>query len=186
VTTDRIRVKVTGALGGYSRITEIEAWTSSTTNVAASGNGGVASASSSYGGAYPVSAINNGERAGAGWCSGGGWADATNNAYPDWVQVTFSGQQTIDQVVVYTVQDNWASPVEPDDTSTFASWGVSGFQVQAWNGSAWNTVATVTGNNLVKRQVMFPSVTTDRVRVNVTSALGGYSRITELEAWTAP
>jgi hypothetical protein len=33
---------------------------------------------------------------------------------------------------------------------------------------------------------MFPSVTTDRVRVNVTSALGGYSRITELEAWTAP
>jgi len=186
VTTDRIRVKVTGALGGYSRITEIEAWTSSTTNVAASGNGGVASASSSYGGAYPVSAINNGERAGAGWGSGGGWADATNNAYPDWVQVTFSGQQTIDQVVVYTVQDNWASPVEPDDTSTFASWGVSGFQVQAWNGSAWNTVATVTGNNLVKRQVMFPSVTTDRVRVNVTSALGGYSRITELEAWTAP
>jgi hypothetical protein len=45
------------------------------------------------------------------------------------------------------------------------------------------TLATVSGNNLVKRTVTFAAFTTDRIRVNVTGALNGYSRITEIEAW---
>jgi RHS repeat-associated protein len=43
----------------------------------------------------------------------------------------------------------------------------------------------VTGNTLVKRSVNFTAFTTDRIRINVTNALGGYSRITEVEAWTS-
>ena len=45
------------------------------------------------------------------------------------------------------------------------------FNVQGWTGSAWTTLATVSGNNLVKRTVTFSAFTTARIRVNVTSAL---------------
>ena len=55
--------------------------------------------------------------------------------------------------------------------------------MQGWNGSTWVTLATVSGNNLVKRSVTFTAFTTDRIRIKVTSALGSYSRITEIEAW---
>jgi hypothetical protein len=44
----------------------------------------------------------------------------------------------------------------------------------------------VTGNNLVWKQLTFAPVSTDRIRVLVNGALAGYSRIVEVEAWTAP
>jgi hypothetical protein len=153
------------------------------TNVALASAGGVASASSAYSTGYPVASINNNERKGASWGSGGGWNDATGGVFPDWVQINFSGSRTIDRVVVYTVQDNYTGPVEPTDTQTFALYGLTGFTVQTWNGSAWVTQATVTGNNLVKRTIAFSAVATDRVRINVTSTADGWSRIAEVEAW---
>ncbi|MBK8570745.1 MAG: hypothetical protein IPN81_12810 [Nitrosomonadales bacterium] len=66
--------------------------------------------------------------------------------------------------MVYTLQDNYTNPIEPTDTLTFSTWGVTGFTVQGWNGSAWITLATVSGNNLVKRTVNFAAFTTDRIR----------------------
>jgi len=152
-------------------------------NVALAGNGGVASASSTYSSSFPVSAINNNERAGVNWGNGGGWADGTYGTFPDWVQINFSGSKTIDHVVVYTVQDNFNSPVEPTDTMTFTTWGLTDFTVQGWNGSAWVTLGTVSNNNLVKRTVNFAAYTTDRIRINITNGLSAYSRITEVEAW---
>ncbi|HKJ22944.1 MAG TPA: hypothetical protein VKA13_07635, partial [Gammaproteobacteria bacterium] len=58
--------------------------------------------------------------------------------------------------------------------------------VQYWNGSAWATVpgGSVTGNNHVWRTFSFSAVSTNRVRVLVHKALGGYSIVTELEAYT--
>ncbi len=155
----------------------------SSTNVALASAGAVASASSAYSNAFPVAAINDNQRTGAPWGSGGCWADATTNTYPDWVQINFSGSKTIDSVAVYTLQDNYASPAEPTDTMTFSIYGITDFTVQGWNGSAWVTLGTVTGNNLVKRTVTFPAYTTDRIRVNVTGALTNYSRVAEVEAW---
>ena len=155
------------------------------TNVALAANGGVASASSTYGSGFAASGTIDGEVAGAGWGNNRGWNDATGGAYPDWLQVNFSGQKTINKVVVYTVQDNYAAPSTPTDSMTFSLYGITGFQVQTWNGSAWVTQATVSGNNLVKRSVTFATVTTDRIRINVTSALASYSRIVEAQAWTA-
>jgi hypothetical protein len=99
------------------------------------------------------------------------------------VQINFNGSKTIDHVVVYTLRDGYGSAVDPSDSETFASYGIVDFSVQAWNGTSWVTVAAVTGNNLVKRTVAFSAVTTDRVRVDVTNALLGSSRIVELEAW---
>ena len=152
-------------------------------NVALAANGGVASASSSLGTGYLPSAANNGDRTGLNWGTGGGWKDATANAYPDWVQINFNGAKTIDHVIVYSMQDNWQSPVEPSNSLTFTLYGITDFQVQGWNGSAWVTLGSVAGNNLVKRTVSFAATATDRIRINVTGALANYSRITEIEAW---
>ena len=66
---------------------------------------------------------------------------------------------------------------------TFTQYGLRDFSVQGWNGTAWVTLGTVTANSLVKRAVTFAAYTTDRIRVNVTSALNTWSRITEVEAW---
>jgi hypothetical protein len=163
----------------------VNAISSASVNVALASNGGAASASSTYSAAYPVSAVNNNIRSGAGWGAGGGWNDATAGAVPDWVQITFNGQKTIDHVVVYTLQDNYANPVEPSDTMTFTKYGITGFQVQGWNGAAWVALGNVTGNNLVKRTVSFAPFTTDRIRIQVTGTLASYSRMVEIEAWTA-
>src|SRR5439155_1223819 len=116
-------------------------------------------------------AINNNERAGVNWGAGGGWADGTNAAFPDWVQINFNGSKTIDRVVVYTVQDNFANPVEPNDMMTFTNWGVTDFSVQGWDGAAWVTLGNVSGNNLVRRTVTFSAFTTDRIRITVNNAL---------------
>ncbi len=196
VITDRIRVQVNASLGSYSRIVEIEAYGSTgviapaptRTNVALATNGGVATASSVYNATtYPIASVNNGDRKGVKWGGGGGWNDATGNLYPDWVQITFNGQKTIDEVDLFTLQDAFASPLEPTATQTFTLYGVTAFDIQAWNGSAWVTVTggAVTGNNLVWRKIGFPAVTTDRIRVQVNGALGGYSRITEIEAYSS-
>ena len=188
-TTDRIRITITSGLNSYSRLTEVEAWGVDAgppgTNVASAGAGAIASASSTYNpsASFPASSINNNERAGANWGNGGGWIDGTANAFPDWVQIAFSGPKTINRVVVYSVQDNFTNPVEPTDTQTFSTFGVTDFTVDGWNGSAWVTLATVSGNNLVKRSVAFLGFTTDRIRISITNGLLSYSRLTEVEAW---
>jgi hypothetical protein len=66
---------------------------------------------------------------------------------------------------------------------TFTLYGVSAFTVQGWTGSAWKTLATVSGNNLVKRTVTFAPFTTTQIRIRITAALASFSRITEIEAW---
>ncbi len=85
-----------------------------------------------------MAGVNDNERAGEyTWGNGGYWDDGTKSIFPDWVQINFNGTQTIDRIVVYTVQDNAANPVEPTDTLTFTQWGVTDFTVQGWDGSAW-------------------------------------------------
>jgi hypothetical protein len=200
VTTNQIRVVVNGTRDGYSRIVEIEAWsatsgapppaptptpTPGTVNVAAHTNGGVATASSTYSAAFPVTAVNDGDRRGINWGAGGGWNDATPSAFPDWVQVAFSGSKTITEVDVFTLQDTYWSPFDPTPTMTFTAYGITNFDIQYWTGTTWTTVpgGSISGNRNVWTRVTFPAITTDRVRVAVSGTLDGYSRIVELEAW---
>jgi len=91
--------------------------------------------------------------------------------------------RTLDHVTVYTLQDNPYAPSEPTDAMTFSSYGIVNFTVEGWNGSAWTVLGTVIGNNRVKRTVTFAPFMTGSVRINVTGALGGYSHITEVEAF---
>ena len=172
------------AASSSSALSQVINTAGSSSNVALASAGAGASASSTYSAGFAVAAINNNERAGANWGNGGGWNDATANQYvDDWVQINFSGAKTIDRVVVYTLQDNYTSPIEPLDTQTFTLYGITAFDVQGWNGSTWVPLATVTGNNLVKRSVTFTAFTTDRIRINITNALASYSRLTEIEAY---
>ena len=156
-------------------------------NVAAQTNGGVATASSTYDATHPPSGANNGDRKGLNWTSGGGWGDGTGGVFPDWLQITFSAARSITEIDVFTIQDNNGAPVDPTPTMTFSTQGITAFEVQYWNGSAWVDVpgGNVTGNNLVWRQFTFAAISTDRIRVLVNNALAGYSRIMEVEAWSA-
>jgi hypothetical protein len=195
VTTDRIRVVVNGANGRYSRVAEIEAWTASggstgggatggaDTNLALASAGGSASASSSWDASYPPSAVIDGDRTGRGYGAGGVWNDATRSAFPDWIQVQLAGTKTVDRVVVYSMQDSYAAPVEPTDATAARYYQLVDFDVQAWSGSAWVTVASVKGNELAKRAVSFAPVATDRIRVVVNNANGRFSRAAEIEVW---
>ena len=97
---------------------------------------------------------------GVNWGNNGGWNDAAPpNTFPDWAQILFNGSKIIDHVVVYTLQDNYANPASPTDTMTFSKYGVTDFTVQGWDGAIWVTLASVSGNNLVKRTVNFDDPT---------------------------
>ncbi len=139
-------------------------------------------------------AVNDGDRIGQRWGQGGtgsGWNDGTAGAYPDWVQIQFPAPKTLNSIVVYTIQDGDASTwIDPTDTLSFSStsgWGIVDFQVQGWNGTSWDVLGSVTGNNLVKRTFQFANYTTDRIRLWITKASPNkawdYSRVVEIEAW---
>src|SRR5262249_6027652 len=159
------------------------------TNFALASNGGVATASSTLdSGRSPLATIN-GDRRGVHWGSdpstGSGWHDASDSAYPDWLQIDFCAAQAISEIDVYTVQDNYANPAEPTDSMTFSVYGITGFDVQYWNGIGWTNVpsGSIVGNDHVKTKFVFSSITTSKIRVVINSALAGFSRITEVEAW---
>jgi hypothetical protein len=154
-------------------------------NVALAANGGLAVASSTYASGYPASSVINGDRKGLGWGTGGGWADGTTGAWPDWLEVQFNAQHTIDEIDVFTVQDSYASPSEPTLSMTFTEWGVRDFTVEYWTGSSWQPVpgGVVSGNTNVWRQFTFAPIITSRIRVWITHGLASNSRLTEIEVY---
>ena len=159
-----------------------------TVNVALAAYGAVVTASSTYTAKYPASGVINGDRRGLKWAAGGGWNDGTSGTWPDWLEVQFNGSHTINEIDVFTVQDSYGSPAEPTTGMTFTKYGIVDFSVQYWTGSSWENVpgGGVTANTMVWRQFTFPSITTSRIRVLVTNGKGSYSRLTEVEAYSAP
>ena len=154
-------------------------------NVALSTSGGAATASSTYSANYPPSATINGDRKGLNWGAGGGWSDATTNQTPDWLEVDFPGMKLIEEVNVFSMQDNYGAPVEPTPTQTFTLWGLRAFEVQYWDGADWVPVpdGTVTTNTLVWRRFTFVPLVTSKIRVFITGPLNGNSRVMEVDAW---
>jgi hypothetical protein len=163
--------------------------TTGRSNVALAAKGSVAFASSTTSeaegmGVFPASNTINGDRSGVNWGSTGGWRDGSDT-YPDWLEVDFPGNRTINEIDLFTLQDNYTSPVEPTETMTFTYYGVTDFDVQFWNGTQWLTVpgGSVNGNNKVWRRFNFSPIKTNKVRVLVRGSLTTRSRIVELEAW---
>lgn len=157
-------------------------------NVAHSTTGATATASSTSGvaeasGTYTPSALLDGDRRGLNWGDNGGWRCATANAYPDWVEVQFNGYKTIQQIDVFTLQDNYTNPVEPTLDQTFTLLGITDFEVQYWDGAKWIRLDGRQGNRNVWTQFRFAPVTTNMIRLFITGALASYSRVTEIEVW---
>jgi len=170
-TSAAVHVSVTTA-GGGGRV-----------NVAAAVNGGAVSASSAWAG-YPPGAVNNGDRRGAPYGSGGTWSDGTGNVYPDWLQIDFAGAKTIDEVDVFGLQDNHGAPVDPTPVLTCSGCPVD-FTVQYWTGAAWQAVpnGVVRNNTLVWRTLTFAPLTTSRIRLLVERSTTGWSEVAEVEAY---
>ncbi len=165
-------------------------------NVASAAAGAKASGSTEYRPRLPASAAIDGERTGKNWATGGttgaGWADSTEWEFPDWLQVEFTGPKTLGRIEVYTLHPGWEGRPgvsvpklmgisERSETTL----GITDFEVQYWTGTEWKAIpgGTVKGNTNVKRVFKFPSLTTTKIRVYITGAMDGYSRVTEFEAW---
>ncbi|MFN2391340.1 MAG: discoidin domain-containing protein, partial [Pyrinomonadaceae bacterium] len=152
------------------------------TNFALSTNGSIASASSYALDKFLPSAAIDGSR---NWATGGAWRDTTPGSFPDLLQVDFNGSKTIDEINVFSVQDDNLSPIDPTENTLFSIYGITSFDVQYWNGSSWITVpnGSIINTNKVWTKIQFSPITTTKIRVVVNSALANYSRIVELEAW---
>jgi hypothetical protein len=84
---------------------------------------------------------------GLNWGNSGGWNDGTANVWPDWVEIDFNASYPINEIDVFTLQDNYQNPSPPTLNMTFTLYGVTDFEVQYWTGSAWTDVpgGNVTG-----------------------------------------
>jgi hypothetical protein len=155
-------------------------------NVALGSNGATATASSTYTNRnYSTAGAIDGEHRGVNWENGGGWNDDTRGAWPDWLEVAFNGAKTVNEIRVYTVQNDFRNPVEPTATTPADIYGIRDFDVQYWDGTAWVTVpgGSVVGNDKAMRVFTFPDITTTKIRVMVNAGRVYYSRITEVEAF---
>jgi hypothetical protein len=156
-----------------------------------------AAASSSYfSGLYPAVSAINGDRTGNNWgTSTGGWNDGTRGVYPDMLEVDFPVSQSINEIDVVTLQNNWKTAGPPDLTTPATGEGILDFEVQYWNdtASAWVAIPgcpasgnCVTNNDKAVRQFTFAALVTTKIRVVVNNARNNYSRIVELEAYGCP
>ena len=190
VLTPKLSIMILNGATNYSRVVEIEAWEAPpSNNVALASNGGQAFASSALSSAFPASAIVNGDNIGSGWAAGtGGWHDATGNTFPDYLEIHFNGEKRINEVDLFTLQDNFNEPVEPTADLTFSQYGVTAFRVSYWNSatSQWVTLDEVHNNNLVWRKLEFAAVTTTKLSIAILNGATNHSRVVEIEAWEAP
>jgi hypothetical protein len=158
--------------------------------VALATNGSTATASTSHiSGSYPASSAINGDRTGNTWGTvNGGWNDGTRAIFPDTLEVAFPTSQSIDEIDVVTLQNNWKNAGPPDLNSSCSGEGILDFDVQYWDGAQWVTIpnGSVTGNDKAWRQFTFAPITTTKIRVMVNNARNNYSRIVELEAYGCP
>jgi hypothetical protein len=157
-------------------------------NVAAAESGATATASSTYTARnYSTSGAIDGDRKGADWENGGGWNDATRDVWPDDLTVNFNGTQSISEIRVYTLQNDFRNPEEPTLLTPADVYGIQDFEVQTCNGGTCTTVptiGTVTGNDKAMRVFVLASPTNATgVRIKVNNGRVHFSRIVEVEAF---
>ena len=157
-------------------------------NVAAASTGATATASSTHTDRnYSPQGAIDGDRKGQDWENGGGWNDFTRGIWPDDWTVTFNGAQSIAEIRLYTLQNDFRNPQEPTPLTPADLYGISDFEVQTCNGATCTTipvVGTVTGNDKAMRVfVLSTPVTATGVRIKVNNGRVHYSRIVEVEAF---
>lgn len=133
--------------------------------------------SSRHGTFRPCGGVD-GDRDSAGWAARRtGWNDATSRVFPDTYGVQFAEPLIVGRVDLYTLD----SPTNPATRDGLRDW-----DVQVRVDGVWQTVAQVRGNTAGMVSSTFPPVTADAVQVvTLASNDGNYSRIIELEAYSA-
>jgi hypothetical protein len=139
--------------------------------------------SASYAASTAIDGVKNGNNFGA----SGGWSSLTPRSFPQTLDITLGGgSQAINKVVLYSLQDNFATDPDPDDSTIAARYQISDFDVQGWDGAAWVTLASVKGNTYAMRTVWFTAYTTTKIRINITKVGDlNFARVVEVECWTA-
>ena len=200
---DNPLIRTTGATSGPDAIARYYHADGLGSAVAMSGNGqtrinavrepGVAFTEGS-GGSYTVGGVasnvntlKDGDRSAA----SGHWTVTSGRT----LDIVFAGTREIEEVVLVGNPGLTSNP-QPKETDTYAttsSFNVSKYTVQTWNGSAWVTQATVTGNKNVIRHVTFAPVSTTKVRIiPVDDASNGQTNndnlvsLAEVEVYTTP
>lgn len=140
-----------------------------------------ATASSIYGGRPACGALDGNTDSDA-WSAGIGWSDGTNNVFPDWWAMTFDEPQTINTIVLDTVD----SEALPAKTQGLRDWDIqvpTSEDADPADPDAWRTVATVRDNVVGQVTSTFDAVETTAVRIECLGANGHYSRIVESAAY---
>jgi hypothetical protein len=187
----RLRPATKPSLGLLGRLTPTQTGLSAgsvAVNVALASNGATATASETYSGGAPftnlvASNVINGDSIGI-VAGAYNWWNGTGAHAGSAVTVNFSGVKTINRIVVVSLQDNYTAPIDPTSTTTFGALGLTGFTLKYWDGVGFAPLAVVTGNNLVRRTVTFPAISTSKILVICDSSPDGWMRIVEIEAWT--
>jgi hypothetical protein len=155
------------------------------TNWALDTNGGVASASSTFGtlfAAYAINGLTYGDTALM-------WADNQPNVRK-YIQVSLTAPKLINKIRVIGLQDSYGitPTIDPVVTPTLSTlWGNVDFDVlvrQESTGS-YLTVAQVRQNNLVSKEISFGPINTQAIKVEIIKAMAsdGLARVVELQVW---
>lgn len=183
-----VRVQLVGT--NYLTLAEVEiigGYVGVKNNVALASNRASVSASTTHGGYPAVNAIN-GDRSGITESGISYWNDNIPNTYNDSLEIAFNGEAEINKINIFSVQDAYTNPVEPDRNMTFTKYGLVDFRVDALVNGVWSTVpnGNITGNNKVWKQITFGAIKATKIRVTVTKAADSWVRIAEVEAILAP
>jgi hypothetical protein len=169
ISTDRIRLNATDSSDGYTRVSEIEALQSSDgQNIALTTAGATASASSTGPSQTVLKVI-----------------DGLRFTSTEWLQVTFSGTKTINEIDVFTTRGTAYFPSIPTPYTVATANYLTSYDVEYWTGTKWQLIpgGRVTNNKLVRRQFLFSPIATDRIRILTHTGNGRNHEIAEVEAW---
>jgi hypothetical protein len=126
-----------------------------------------ATASSTFSG-YGASYVNDGDQSTlqteATWCND--WPVT----FPQWLELDFPTTRTIGRVEVFT-SDGYA---------------ITAYDIAAWDGSEWTTLASVVGNSDLHDTLTFSPVRTSKLRLIAnygSDQQPGYARVNELETY---
>jgi len=92
---------------------------------------------------------------------------------PHWLELSWAAPKTINKAVLFT------------HSQEDGAYALRGYDIQYWDGTAWQTAATVSGNTETKVSTSFPSVNTSKIRIycKEPDVASRWYRINELEIY---
>ena len=152
-------------------------------NYAAQANGGNVAVSSTLDNRFLKENAIDGRRTYTRWDDPGQIWIAGNNAGGEFIVGTFDGTKQIRQISLFTVADIFTDNSEPDETTTFSAYGVTGYQLDYLStGDVWVNLLTL-ANDFHRRKTHTVSVTAKAVRFSNLTSPDGYIRISEIEVF---